>query len=152
MGIINITVLVDFDKVESENGEITNPSECIFMYDDQIFNYYDLRSDKSELGTYVFPGDLLIWGILPVHTNLGDIPFIGRIIDFSTNGPLFNNNENIAPIVYRDHKNACAAISDDLQPSPEKQHYRYRIYIKKIGSEDEYWWDPFIEVRNKDDG
>lgn len=151
MSQINILILVDVENIQQDitTGEITNPKECISMYDDDLNCYYKDDEGKSEIGTYVSSGDLLVWSILPTNPNTKKIPLFDKIENTSKfSGYLFNNSSNRA-IIFLNSKKACAAISDNLKKSEKKDQYSYKVTFR-IGT-DKYWWDPFIEVRGEDE-
>ncbi len=73
MSQVNMIIAVNIDKIQTtpydhcEDGsfEITNPSDCIYMHDDQTNAVYKSGSGAAELNTFASPGSLVTWTILP---------------------------------------------------------------------------------------
>lgn len=144
MSLTNIFVVIDTENIQADaDGKITNAENVVRMYDDQSS---DPNQGTSELVTAGDAGDLLTWYIVPKNPNVAEKPLFVKIEDTSPQTtPLFNNNSNIAPIVYFNGVRCCAAISDEILPEKEKKLYSYQIYFS-LGNK-VYYWDPFVETR-----
>jgi hypothetical protein len=171
MSLTNILTVVDLENIEpkpdkqnpgteSQPIEITNPDDCIFLFDDQSEDTY-LNPGKAQLVTSTEPGDLLAWSLLKKERTDDDLYFVkidpseteidGKIV------PIFNwcdNGEAMEvppPIIYFSGKKGVAAVSDKLT---ESAIFSYTITFKLIKKWDDtpyyYILDPFIETRKRD--
>ena len=145
MSLTNIFIVVDTKNIVAEpDGKITDPEKVIKMYDDQST---DPDQGTSELSTFATAGDLLTWFIVAKDVDAPEKPLFVKVEDTSPQTtPLFNNNNNIAPIIYYNGLRCVAAISDAILPKKEKKLYSYQIYFS-LGDK-VYYWDPFIETRD----
>jgi hypothetical protein len=171
MSLTNILTVVDVNNIEPKPNKknpgtatkpikITNPEDCIFLFDDQSEDTY-LDPGKAQLITSTEPGDMLAWSLLKKEKTEDDLFFVK--IDPSKakiDGvlrPIFNwcaNGEDIKvplPIIYFSGKKGAAAVSDKL---PKSTMFSYNIIFKLTKKDDPipyyYVLDPFIETRKRE--